>query len=656
MIVSYVSPDKVWIGGVGKWSVSGNWIPDGVPGAGDDVVIVGSGDNALLDSATTINSLVVGGTATLTFTNWTTVLTVANDVTIHNGGSMTLPPAYIDGAMSNRVYLVCSNLTIDAGGKIDANAKGFAGGLAAGTAGYGPGKGSAGQSGAGHGGAGGQGGGPYDSLTLPILPGSGGGCTYYPDWPGGCGGGAVYIDASGTITVNGTIEASGSPQSDVGGRWSNGGGSGGAIYLHGRTLIGTKGTVLANGGYGGWKGVAEGGGGRIAVVVDAAAQSNAPRPQVTFSAMNFDGKSGERGTVYFSDASALPTIFASGGCRIFGASSSWSSTSLTVSNAYVSMDQLPVSLTLSGNLTIMGSSTGRLDIGTTGNLGFGTLTCDSLLVTNRGRMNVFSGLGTTIAGASNVGALVTVTHDIVIASNSWIQPCSHLTNGGSVLFRAGNVRIAAGGKFSADQKGFDGGAQGQDGYGTGKGGGTVAGGAGGGGYGGGGGLGHGGGAAGITYGDEMKPVDPGSGGGGGGWQFDDAGGFGGGLVRIEALKGTVQVDGLVTANGGPGKINATRVGGAGAGGGIYIRCKNFAGGSSSQTNLQANGAASPGYGWTWGGGGGGGRIAVWRVTDTFQGQVTTLGGISKGVAAYDGATGTAHFVQIAPSGTVLLLR
>lgn len=92
------------------------------------------------------------------------------------------------------------------------------------------------------------------SATLvPLLGGCSGGRGGACDSNAGAGGGAVQISASETLTVSGTIRASGSEGqrgcvNDSGG---GGGGSGGAILLEGeRTVVGGA-TLRAEGGQGG---------------------------------------------------------------------------------------------------------------------------------------------------------------------------------------------------------------------------------------------------------------------------------------------------------------------------------------------------------------------------------------------------------------------
>lgn len=97
---------------------------------------------------------------------------------------------------------------------------------------------------------------PYGSPALvPLIGGSGGGGgrgdTAYPGAGGGGGGGALLIAASGTITLTGSIDATGGDGADVQGvaaDYTRGaGGSGGAIKLVATTIKG-NGPMAASGG------------------------------------------------------------------------------------------------------------------------------------------------------------------------------------------------------------------------------------------------------------------------------------------------------------------------------------------------------------------------------------------------------------------------
>jgi hypothetical protein len=240
----------------------------------------------------------------------------------------------------------------------------------------------------------------------------------------------------------------------------------------------------------------------------------------------------------------------------------------------------------------------------------------------------------TNAAQPDYGALVDVAGDISIATNAWIYPYSHNTNGGSVFFRVRNLTIAAGGGINADGKGYAGGISRSQGFGPGRGLASY----GGAGYGGFGGNTSGG----TTYGSSNAPVDCGS----GAYLWDAAPptGRGGGLIRIEAVE-TVSLEGKLTANGNSG--NATYGDGGGSGGGIYVTAKRFAGTSGS---LTADGGAGSTHATKPGGGGGGGRIAVWSQTRVFGGTASVTNGAGYAPAA---TVGTIVWGQMPASGTLI---
>jgi hypothetical protein len=81
---------------------------------------------------------------------------------------------------------------------------------------------------------------------------------------GGSGGGAIHLNAAGTLTVNGTISANGATGGTYSGSYGAGGGAGGSIWLTANEMVG-NGIIRANGGAGGnvSTGGGGGGGGRI---------------------------------------------------------------------------------------------------------------------------------------------------------------------------------------------------------------------------------------------------------------------------------------------------------------------------------------------------------------------------------------------------------
>jgi hypothetical protein len=246
---SLTGETRTWNGGTANWTSRTNWTPEGVPGPKDTVSITAG--SVSLSTSQTVASLTIGN-ATLTFYGWATVLS-ATTVTLENQGRLTLPSAFTTSQMSNRVYVVCTDMTIKPGGAIQADAKGYAGSYQP-SIGNGPGGGTGGDQGGGGGGHGGGGGigRAYSSnkaggsicgaSNAPAMPGSGGGGGW--NGPGGAGGGVVRIDASGAIVQDGTISANGESRAAVG---YPGGGAGGSIFVNCAAFSGS-GTNQANGG------------------------------------------------------------------------------------------------------------------------------------------------------------------------------------------------------------------------------------------------------------------------------------------------------------------------------------------------------------------------------------------------------------------------
>ena len=131
---------------------------------------------------------------------------------------------------------------------------------------------------------------------LPLIGGSGGGGASAGDGfagsGGGGGGGAILIAASGTVTVNGAINANGGRSGNSAGSLAGGtggGGSGGAIRIIATTLTG-EGAITANGGSigtitpnsGGSQGGA-GSPGRIRLEADIYTRTAATSPAFSFA-------------------------------------------------------------------------------------------------------------------------------------------------------------------------------------------------------------------------------------------------------------------------------------------------------------------------------------------------------------------------------------
>lgn len=152
-------------------------------------------------------------------------------------------------------------------------------------------------SGGGYGTAGGTGG--YSGYTtpggvvygneriLPVIGGSGGGGagggsgTSYPGAGGGGGAGALVIASSGTITVTGSITATGGRGVNINNYCIGGGGSGGAIKLIANTIAG-NGTIFATGAPSAYGSAAYGGNGRIRLEAVQITRTTGTTPAYTY--------------------------------------------------------------------------------------------------------------------------------------------------------------------------------------------------------------------------------------------------------------------------------------------------------------------------------------------------------------------------------------
>lgn len=607
---------KMWNGFSGWWTNGACWTPEGAPGEGADVILPPGAYTVVLDgSSSNLNSYNQYG-GILAFTNWTTALR-AREVIVE-GGTISHAPCHENGVTgtSNRVWIVATNMTLGLYGSVNADGRGFRGGVSGvlNHDGQGPGGAVHGTYGTAGGSYGGMGGDSYSTgyprpaygdPEAPVLPGSGGAGKDAAE--GGAGGGAIRLEVGSRLTVNGTITANGGS--------GNGAGSGGGVAIQCGSVAGMRGVIRADGGRGTGTTGSGGGGGRVAILYDPAAQKTVgPGASVAVScahgaqdgyyswAVNRDGKPG---TVLFTDSQLMQTEIGDGGGGLY----SWSADpgvldvtgfSLVDTRAPFRADkdathnfsawvELPRVRTFAVTNDVRVKNAKLVLSNCVLRIGGG------LTLTDSGRVFVFA--GATNPGTAAFGALVAVTHDLLIASGGWVLPVSQGVNGGSVLFRCANLNIATtNAGFLADGFGYGSHTQYPGinvnlGYGPGGGGYRS-----GGGYGG-----RGGGPyPGETYGNPNAPAQGGS---GGGYQLAGLGYNGGGLVWIEAA-GAVNVDGSILARGEP-RSGAAGYTGCGAGGGIFIRCADFKGSTNAVMSADGGNAASTGAS------GGGGRIAVW---------------------------------------------
>ncbi len=216
-----------------------------------------------------------------TNTSWASTSII--DLTVRGGAVVSPPSSQTIGTLlvapngwlsvANQILTVTGNATIQAGGGILADGKGNPGGQGTGAGRYYPGSSGVIGGGGGYGGYGAAGsvasgysaygGITYGSLTAPVDLGSGGGGYYGTSGSsalGGAGGGAIRLNVTGVLQVDGRISAAGGAGSGP----SAGGGSGGTVSLTAGTLAGS-GVISANGGMGNSLG-GGGGGGRIALL------------------------------------------------------------------------------------------------------------------------------------------------------------------------------------------------------------------------------------------------------------------------------------------------------------------------------------------------------------------------------------------------------
>ena len=657
----------------GEWSNAANWkigdAPAGrIPQEGDDVVFPKRAKTnvkiKLGESTPQLSSLTIWAGWTLSVSGWSTCIR-ATTVTVTGHSSLypgTISPsaAFTNDQGSNRVWIVAKDLTVDTYGRIDANGLGYkamngpawAGVTKPGSASY----------------CGGAYGGnqtwnvasaswpkTYGSVKRPLDPGSGASSDgSYPS-KYGTGGGAILIELTGALVVNGKISADGlSP-------WTYcGGGSGGGICVTCKTISG-KGQITADSPYytptkdGCGSG---GGGGRVAIAYDASAQDAilAKNCTVRFSANGGCGggsaterqtKYGEGGSVWFTDQRFFSRATLNMGGVLWYGDEPTEVTSLAFTgnlliNNGTTANPLRLefaadgaSLSVAGNLGITGTISrasgvmfrgehSKLTVGKNAGIKGGSIwATDGVEISIAGGLSLADGTfnktcGELViyAGPTNdvnglkYGATVDIGGSFDIAGNSAFIPTSDPKNGAVVKLTAGSLNLGAKAELQANEAGYAAkcgpSAMSSDYNGASHGG-------------------RGGswsfGKVGKTYGRAKMPVCPGTGGGSASWS-----GNGGGAILVETT-GDMVLNGTVTANGHDGRI----YGGAAAGGSIFLKCGRLLsgspvvisadGGSCDEVETNSHGCA-----------GGGGRIAIWYQKLDFDPKVWNVhasGGVVK---------------------------
>ena len=678
----------------GDWHDNTNWKDAngifGRPVAGDSVVIP-SGHTMTLgqtpDDTAALASLTVCGT--LSCSNWNTKVW-ADDITIASGGVVTVVGAFTGATHSNRVWLACRDLTIASGGQISMNAKGFSGGLSQQANGYGPGTVNVtGKYGCSHGGYGGNCSGsgnypklPYGSAEMPTEPGSGGraGFTYGKDVNSCAGGGAVRIEASGRVTVNGSILASGKSS------WGNEAGhsdlydnpgSGGSIWITCATFAGTNAVIRAAGGNGSNpraptdlygldnRTTRSAGGGRIAIyygpgqnaadvqnVEISTAAGLCTKYGETYSTMDLYHSGADCGTVWFSDTKLLDATLGKGLSGQIAFVTNYVYTGdLEWTKGHVRFAAPGATVALKGNLT-MTNGNSRLEVGgceyrirTTFLEIYGGTNLNSLTVS--GDIALLDGARLDIRSADMAdtgdglwGGLVTVGGNLHVASNSSVYAWCDPIRCTAPRFKVGSLTVDEGGLVSSKARGGAGGVNygqnypvevrsnyGRSPMGTGNYHSAI--------------YFHAGqhsqyGGKGTGYnsgwalpsrydtGDgQYRPQYSGSGAGTGGY---GDGGAGGGVVYVEGV-GDIVVNGEINVDGDVPWFAASSYleqEGGGSGGTIFLSGRTFSGGADAR--LTACGGAGANVGTDanpkFGGSGAGGCIAVWTGAE-YPGKMTS---------------------------------
>ena len=495
-------------------------------------------------------------------------------------------------------------LTINSGGKINIDARGY-------QKNYGGSGGSSGRSGGSYGGNGGDyvgsSGNTYGSYSQPTNIGGGSG-------GGPSGAGAVKIDASGvTIDVSGTISANGG----VGGV-DQGGGAGGSIWLIANAITG-NGSITANGGTTSYN-AAGGGGGRIAIEYTAGNYSFTGTLTAYGAAMGGTGENGGAGTIYKKSST-----------QTYG--------DLIVDNNNLSTDTFDIaeieagtyqfdSVTLNKKGHLKFKATSSVNIGASSISGDGTDAELTVLGTATFSSSyTIDGWVWSVDNTTTVSGLtaLTISSDGGVTHTQNFTTETHKIN----LTLTGGLIINQGGKISVNGKGY------QPGYGGNGGSSGRAGGS----YGGNGGDYSG--TSGGTYGSYSQPTNIGGGGGGGST-------YGGGVIKIDASGATINVSGTISANGTSGGLDT----GAGAGGSIWLIADTITGSTGSIT---ANGSNAINVNAA---GGGGGRIAIEYTAGNynFTGTLTAYGGAGTGSGASEsGGAGTIYKKSSTQTGGDLII-
>jgi hypothetical protein len=248
-----------------NWFDAANWSA-GEPDSTKEVgIYAGKPRYPEINADAAAKTLTLGDGASLTILS-NKILTVSGDAAVGGTIFMNSGPGTYGSLEVGADLAVSSTGAITADGFGDLAESGTSPGSSGGT--------SAAGGGGGHGGYGGSaegtiplvpGGIPYGTYQKPVTTGSGGGSGGTGgNGAGGAGGGAIRIIVTGTFALDGVISANGADGEDVAN--GGGGGAGGSIWATCGTLVGSGHFEVSGGNGGGTVSVGGGGaGGRIAV-------------------------------------------------------------------------------------------------------------------------------------------------------------------------------------------------------------------------------------------------------------------------------------------------------------------------------------------------------------------------------------------------------
>ena len=500
-----------WRGTVGgDWMYPANWSFGWLPGA-DEKVVLKTGAKAVVPEDTgAFGQLLVEEGATLVQSNWTSRVR-ADEIVVN--GTVTTFGSFTNDAPQARVWLTCRDLTVGATGAIDVDGKGWSGGRYAGgqRPGCGPGA-SATSCGAAHGGCGSMTvvgrsiGKVYDDPHAPSLPGSG---AYSSS--GTAGGGAVRVEATGTVRVDGRIAASGIDAVGITRNSTSGQfcGSGGSVWISATVLEGS-GEIRADGGDGDlgsapdwvwtYRGCSSGGaarcggGGMIRLEYAAESEAAADVSGLVVSAgagihrglLNGTGRltaathdkfrtEADLGTLTFTDETLVRKLLGKGLTgRLVDVSDYAHEGDLVWTDGHVRFAGEGATVSVAGDF-ILSNDSSRAEIGglfTRTNGGviadcWGGTKLNSLTV--GGSLRILNGAALDIRAAETngterferfegFGGVVSVKGDLVVGAGSWLYPWCDVKNLAAPCFDVGGAfTVEAGGTVMADRRGGMGG-------------------------------------------------------------------------------------------------------------------------------------------------------------------------------------------------------